>query len=243
MATWAWIVILVAILVIVAVAAAVTTHQRRTAGLRDRFGPEYERTLATAEDRRAAEAELRNREKQRASLDIRPLAEASRARYAAQWRVIQERFVDEPADAASSADALVHRVMAERGYPTGDFSAQSDLVSVDYPEVAENYRVAHAICERASSGQASTEDLREVLLRYRSLFSELLGDEADTTAADGTTADATAADATAVDGTAADGTPHPGAPAMEPDGGAENIPAHHGAGQGAAGRETGDDSR
>jgi hypothetical protein len=222
MATWAWIVIMIAILVAVAVIAAWATQQRRRAGLRNRFGAEYERTLESAEDRRAAEAELREREKQRAKLDIRPLAEASRARYAAQWREIQERFVDEPAGAASSADALVHSVMTERGYPIGDFSAQSDLVSVDYPEVAENYRVAHAICERASSGQASTEDLREVLLRYRSLFGELLGDGADAAPVNGASPT--------------------GSSAMEPDAGAESIPAHHGSGQGPAARETGDGS-
>jgi hypothetical protein len=53
-------------------------------------------------------------------------------------------------------------------------------VSVDHPDVVENYRVAHGIHERARQHQASTEDLREALLRYRSLFEELLrpGDQA-----------------------------------------------------------------
>lgn len=222
MATWAWIVIIIAVLVIVAVVATMITRWRTSAGLRNRFGTEYDRAVESAENRHAAETELRGREKQRAGLDIRPLAEASRARYAAQWRAIQERFVDEPANAASSADTLVHSVMAERGYPVGDFSAQSDLVSVDYPEVAENYRAAHAICERASSGQASTEDLREMLLRYRSLFNELLDEKA----------------AAAI----TNGAPRPSASTMEPDPSDESIPAHHGADQGAASRETGDDS-
>jgi hypothetical protein len=222
MATWAWIVIIIAVLAAVAATAALTTQQRRRAGLRDRFGTEYERTVESAEDRRAAETELLNREKRRARLDIRPLTEESRARYAAQWREIQEHFVDEPAAAASSADVLVHGVMAERGYPIGDFSEQSDLVSVDYPQIADDYRVAHAICERASSGEASTEDLREVLLRYRSLFSQLLGSDAGTETADGTS--------------------RPSAAATDPDINARNIPAHHGAGQEPADREIDDDS-
>jgi hypothetical protein len=64
--------------------------------------------------------------------------------------------------------------METRGYPMGDFDAQADLVSVDHPEVVENYRFAHGIHERAQAEQASTEDLREALLRYRSLFDELL---------------------------------------------------------------------
>jgi hypothetical protein len=55
-----------------------------------------------------------------------------------------------------------------------DFDARADLVSVDHPDVVENYRVAHGIHERARQHQASTEDLREALLRYRSLFEELL---------------------------------------------------------------------
>jgi hypothetical protein len=265
MATWAWIVIVIAILVIVAVAAVLTTRQRRRAGLQDRFGPEYTRTVESAEDRRAAENELLNREKQRAKLDIKPLTEASRERYIAQWRVIQERFVDEPADAASSADRLVHSVMAERGYPMGDFAAQSDLVSVDYPEIAENYRVAHAIGERANSGQVSTEDLREGLLRYRSLFNELLGNErpdndpdndaapamanasaqADTAQTDTAQAD-TAQASTAQGSTAQASTVLASAPAvtpaMDPDASAQSIPAHHGTAQGPADRETGNDS-
>jgi len=64
--------------------------------------------------------------------------------------------------------------MAERGYPMRDFDAQADLVSVDHPDVVENYRVAHGIHERAQRQEASTEDLREAMLRYRSLFEELL---------------------------------------------------------------------
>ena len=59
-----------------------------------------------------------------------------------------------------AADGLLHRVMAERGYPMGDFTAQADLVSVDHPEVTENYRIAHGIYERAQLEEASTEDLR-----------------------------------------------------------------------------------
>lgn len=228
MATWAWIVIIVAVLAVVAIAAALAMRQRRTARLRQRFGGEYERTVESREDRRAAESELRDREKQRAQLDIRPLGEASRARYAAEWRVLQERFVDEPADAASSADVLVHTVMAERGYPVGDFSAQSDLVSVDYPEIAEDYRVAHAICERARTQQASTEDLREALLRYRSLFGELLRDGADTANTDAASANGTARV-----------TPDATAPATN----AESVPAQRGASQGPTDMETGDDSR
>ena len=173
MATWVWILIVIAAVVVVAV-IAVVARQRRTAGLRQRFGPEYDRTVEAREGRRPAEAELRDREKQRARLEIRPLPEELRGRYAEEWREVQARFVDQPAEAVVAADKLVHTVMEKRGYPMGDFDAQADLVSVDHPEVVDNYRAAHHIHQQAEQQQASTEDLREALVRYRSLFAELL---------------------------------------------------------------------
>lgn len=177
MATWVWILIVIVAVVVVAL-IAVAARQRRTTALRQRFGPEYDRAVEAREDRRAAEADLRDREKQRAQLDIRPLPENTRVRFAQEWQDVQERFVDQPSDAVVAADRLVYSVMEARGYPVGDFDAQADLVSVDHPGVVENYRFAHGIRERAQAqgqGQgASTEDLREALLRYRSLFDELL---------------------------------------------------------------------
>jgi hypothetical protein len=173
MATWLWIVIVI-VVVLIALAAAMAARRRRTMALRERFGPEYDRTVGAREDQRAAEADLRGRERERARLDIKPLSEAARARYAEEWRVIQQNFVDQPEEATTAGYDLVNRVMAERGYPMRDFDARADLVSVDHPDVVENYRVAHGIHERARQHQASTEDLREALLRYRSLFEELL---------------------------------------------------------------------
>jgi hypothetical protein len=173
MATWFWILILV-VVVLIALAAVMAARRRRTMALRERFGPEYDRTVGAREDQRAAEADLRDRERQRARLDIKPLSEAARARYTEQWRVIQQDFVDQPEEATTAGYDLVNRVMAERGYPMQDFDARADLVSVDHPGVVDNYRTAHGIHERARQHQASTEDLREALLRYRSLFEELL---------------------------------------------------------------------
>jgi hypothetical protein len=180
MATWAWILIAVVIAVVAAVLVAMQMRQRRTTTLRQRFGPEYDRTIAERDDRRAAEADLRDRQKERNRLDIRPLAEPTRTRYEADWHDLQEQFVDHPSKAIVAADGLVYRVMADRGYPMESFETQARLISVDHPSVVENYRFAHRVCERVQSEQASTEDMREALLRYRSLFDELLkSDEAD----------------------------------------------------------------
>ena len=173
MATWLWIVIVI-VVVLIALAAAMAARRRRTMALRERFGPEYDRTVGAREDQRAAEADLRGRERERARLDIKPLSEAARVRYTEEWRTIQQNFVDQPEEATTAGYDLVNRVMAERGYPMRDFDARADLVSVDHPGVVDNYRVAHGIHERARQHQASTEDLREALLRYRSLFQELL---------------------------------------------------------------------
>ena len=173
MATWLWIVIVIVVVLII-LAAAMAARRRRTIALRERFGPEYDRTVGAREGQRAAEADLRGRERERARLDIKPLSEAARVRYTEEWQVIQQSFVDQPEEATTAGYDLVNRVMEERGYPMRDFDARADLVSVDHPDVVENYRVAHGIHERAQQHQASTEDLREALLRYRSLFEELL---------------------------------------------------------------------
>jgi hypothetical protein len=186
MATLVWVVIAIVVVVVVAL-VAVVARNRRTAMLRDRFGPEYDRAVVDRDDRRAAEAELLARQKQRAQFDVRPLPEADRLRFAAEWRDLQERFLDEPAQAVDAADTLITRVMEARGYPMRDFDMQTELVSVDYPETVENYRFAHEVRQRSHTQQASTEELREAMLRYRSLFDELLrpeGDDAAGTAAD-----------------------------------------------------------
>jgi len=173
-AVWVWILVVIAAVVVVAL-IVMAARQRRTAALRQRFGPEYDRAVEAGEGKRGAEADLRDRERQRARLDLRPLSEGVRVRFAQEWQEVQERFVDQPSEAVVAADGLVYRVMEARGYPMGDFEAQADLVSVDHPAVVENYRFAHGVRERAQAQRASTEDLREALLRYRSLFDEQLG--------------------------------------------------------------------
>jgi hypothetical protein len=175
MVTWAWILIAVAIIVsVVALLAAIVMRQRSTMRLREQFGPEYDRVLQERGDRRAAEADLRDRLKRRDRLDIRSLTEPTRARFAAEWRELQERFVDQPSNAVVAADGLVYRVLTERGYPRDTLEARAKLISADHPAVVGNYRFAHAVYQRAQSQQVTTEDLRTALLHYRSFFDEML---------------------------------------------------------------------
>jgi hypothetical protein len=176
MPLWAWAVIVVAAVVVAAVGIAVwrVTRSRRSGRLRARFGPEYERAVSAAPSQRAAEAELADRERRRDRLEIRPLTHDSARRYGEEWARVQARFVDDPATAVGQADRLVERVMTDRGYPMQDFEGQAELVSVDHPELVENYRAARSIYEGHERGDSSTEDLRQAMVHYRSLFEELL---------------------------------------------------------------------
>jgi hypothetical protein len=171
---WLWLIIVIAAVVVVGVVAWFALKQRRRQRLRQDFGPEYERTVRRTGDERRAASELEQRRERRERLEIRPLAPAACKRYEDDWRAVQNRFVDEPVVAVRDADALVTDVMRERGYPMDDFDAQADLISVDHPGVVENYREAHAIYLAYDRGDASTEDLRQAMVYYRSLFEELL---------------------------------------------------------------------
>jgi hypothetical protein len=176
MATWVWIVIAIAAVVVIALVLWSALRARRTRTLREGFGPEYDRTVADAPSKREAEGELLERQKRRDELDVRPLDPAARERYAEEWQATQARFVDDPGGAITEADVLIQRVMRERGYPVEDFEQRAADVSVDHPEVVNNYRAAHAISIAHERERASTEDLRLAMQHYRSLFDELLGE-------------------------------------------------------------------
>jgi uncharacterized protein YxeA len=178
MDAWVWIVIAIVVIVVIGLLVWTTMRKRRSQGLQQRFGPEYQRTVETAGGQREAESQLLDRQKRREELDIRPLQAAARERYVASWREIQTRFVDVPAEAVRDADSLVIQVMNERGYPMDDFEQRAADISVDHPHLVENYRSAHSIATRSGRGQAGTEELRQAVVHYRALFEELLETDA-----------------------------------------------------------------
>lgn len=169
-----WVVIAIVALVVIGVLVWFAMNKQRSGQLREVFGPEYDRTVEESEDRKAAESELLERRKRVEEFDIRPLDPAERTRFASRWIAVQSRFVDDPKSALGEADELVTEVMSERGYPMDDFDQRAADVSVDHPRVVEDYRAAHGISERVGSNDATTEDMRQALVHYRSLFSELL---------------------------------------------------------------------
>jgi hypothetical protein len=166
----------VALVVVVVVAIALYVRKRKhtTAGLRDRFGPEYDRALKQHGSERKAEAKLADRETRVDLLQIRNLDLAERERYLAQWQAVQSRFVDYPKGAVTEADELVSSLMQTRGYPVADFDQRAADISVDHPRVVDNYRSAHNIALRLGTDEASTEELRTAMIHYRSLFDELV---------------------------------------------------------------------
>jgi len=179
MAAWIWALIVVAAVVVVAIVVWRAFAARRTRTLRERFGPEYDRTLEGTGSKRDTEADLQARAERRDELEIKPLAPGARARYLEEWQRVQARFVDDPDGAVREADMLIQSVMRERGYPMDDFEQRAADVSVDHPDVVENYREGHRLARASALGDGTTEDLRQAMQHYRALFDELLDERTD----------------------------------------------------------------
>jgi hypothetical protein len=142
--------------------------------LKDQFGPEYDRALEAAGSPLRAESELQARAKRVHRYDIRPLTSAEHHTFSDRWRLVQAKFVDDPAAAVAEGDRLVTELMNTRGYPMSDFARRAEDLSVDHANVVHHYREAHGIAERHQRQAASTEDLRQALIHYRALFDDLL---------------------------------------------------------------------
>jgi hypothetical protein len=174
-------VIVIVVLALALIAAGVMLFQRRrTERLQDHYGPEYERSLSQAGNRRAAEAQLTEREKRHRELDIRDLRSEERDRFAASWADIQREFVDDPKRAVRDADVLVLDIMRTRGYPVGDggddFERRAEDISVEHPDVVQRYREAHTVRDATERGDVDTENQRSAVTSYRSLINALLDD-------------------------------------------------------------------
>jgi hypothetical protein len=170
-------IIALAVIVVAGTTTWLLVRKRRTARLRTQFGgAEYARAVKGGGNRRHAEAGLEERTERVESLHIRPLASGDRARFVESWRRVEARFVDGPGGAVTEADQLLGDVMLTRGYPVSDFEQRAADISVDHPLVLENYRTAHGIAVRQTQGLASTEDLRQSMIHYRTLFEELVGE-------------------------------------------------------------------
>ncbi|MGW5737698.1 MULTISPECIES: hypothetical protein [Streptomyces] len=176
--------------VVIAAAAVLFIGLRRARGgghgLKQRFGPEYDRTVTRHDgDVRAAEHELRERVRLHGSLKTEPLPPGARERYLAQWAGVQEQFVESPQQAVVEADALLARLARDRGFPDGThFEEQVDALSVHHAHSVHGYRSVHT----ATRGQNGTEEMREAMVEARRLFEALVAeDSADPTRHNGQT--------------------------------------------------------
>jgi hypothetical protein len=163
-----------ALLLMASAVAWVVVRNKRSEGLKHRFGAEYERAVKATGSRSRAEADLASRTKRVERLDIHPLSAGDHERFAERWRSTQASFVDSPAGAVSAAETLVEEVMRARGYPVGDFDQRAADMSVDHPRFVANYREARELALASQRGSAKTEDLRQATVHYRALFEDLL---------------------------------------------------------------------
>jgi hypothetical protein len=184
MSTGAIIVLVIVVVLVLAAGAWFVAQQSRSRRLRARFGPEYDRRIEESDDRRVVERDLAEREKRHAGYKLRTLSDAERERYAEQWTVLQEQFVDQPGESVVAAEQLVQLVMRERGYPVENVEQQAADLSVEHSHVVDGYRGAHDVRTRHEREGVSTEELRQALTHLRSVFVSVTGlpeDRHDTT--------------------------------------------------------------
>ena len=173
------VIVVVVVLAALAGAAVAISRKRRSDQLRQEFGPEYDRAVESSGSKAEAEKELAGRRKRHDQLDLRQLDPQTRDRFQSDWKMIQAEFVDDPGGAVDKADSLVTTIMRERGYPVDDFDQRAADVSVEHPQVVENYREARRIRDAHRNGSAGTEDLRGAVTSYRSLVDALLDERGD----------------------------------------------------------------
>ncbi len=167
--------IILAVLIIAGLIGWLVNTRVRSQMLKRRFGPEYDYTLDQMGDRTSAEAELKEREKRVVQLDLHDLDDHDKERYHGEWTEIQASFVDDPVKAVERGNRLITEVMIARGFPVSDFDQRAADLSVLYPKFVPSYREANEIAKKNQEGTASTEDLRQAMVNYHSLFDQLLG--------------------------------------------------------------------
>ena len=175
--TYIIIAIVLGLMIMGAILWPIFTSRKRSERLHDHFGPEYDHTVEALGDEKKAQTELEQRQKYIKALDIHPLSATEREHYLADWTGVQSKFVDEPGEAIVNADRLIMEVMQLRAYPVADFEQRAADISVSYPALVSNYRAARVIALKNQEHQADTEELRQAMIYYRSLFKELLGTE------------------------------------------------------------------
>lgn len=171
MSTGAIIGIAVIAVIVVVAAIVVASGELRRARTRRQFGPEYDRLAQELGSKKKADAELAARQRRVQALNIHELSADQRASYSGDWTAVQERFVDTPTEAVSAAGTLIWNVMRDRGYPVDDRKASVEALSFYHARSLDGYRLTQDI----RTDTATTEELREAMIRFRTLFEDLTG--------------------------------------------------------------------
>jgi len=168
-------ILIIAAAVIVTAGIVIWMRSRnRQTGLKERFGPEYDRVVAEKGNVAKAEAELSERERRVREQSIRELTPADRQRFNADWEAIQARFVDEPSAAVQAADQLIKEVMLAQGYSRESIDRREVDLAVEHAAVMDDFRSARALAQENREGRADTEELRQAFVHYRALFADIL---------------------------------------------------------------------
>ena len=171
--------VVLVVVIIGIILALVFVRRNRAKRFQNKFGSdEYDRAVETLGGAKKAQTELDGRQDHVDGLDIRSLTDVERARYQADWKNVQAKFVDQPGQADIDADRLIMEVMQLRDYPVSDFDQRAADISINYPDLVSNYRAAREIANKNKEHKADTEELRQAMIYYRSLFEELLKPEA-----------------------------------------------------------------
>jgi hypothetical protein len=173
----AWAALVLIVVVLIVIGAFLERRKSKTQAFRKRFGTEYDRAVLSQGSPSKAEIKLADRETRVEALKIRDLGVTERDRFVAEWQTVQSRFVDHPRAAVTEADDLINAILEARGYPLAGFEQRADDLSVTYPRIMENYRIAHSVALRPGQLEASTEELRVAMIQYRAIFDELLQDK------------------------------------------------------------------
>lgn len=146
-------------------------RRRDHEALRQRFGPEYDRTVAATGSQKAAAADLHARDEERTHLDLQDLSATQRRELGAALAGAQYTFAEEPNAAMLEVARITTEALRARGYPVAGAREQSlRLLAVDHPHAAQPVRRA------LEAGYGNDADhQRRTLLEVRDALKEIAG--------------------------------------------------------------------
>ena len=168
------IVVVVVLIILGLILGLIFSRRQRSKRYSEKYGSDYAHTVKKMGSQSKAQTEMDERQKHVDTLDIRSLTLPEREKYLAEWKAVQIKFIDQPGPATVEADHLIMEVMQLRNYPVSEFEQRAADISINYPELVSNYRLAREIALKNEKHQADTEELRQALVHYRALFNELL---------------------------------------------------------------------